>query len=151
VFMVDDGEFSFYHNDHLGTPQKMTDMDGDVVWSATYGTFGDATVDPDSTVTSNSRFPGQYFDEETGLHYNWLRYYDPEVGRYANKDVIDSVSNVKNLYKYSKNNTLRYADPKGDNPLLVAAAIGAVVGMGTNAVMQIIQNGGFVRGVRGRW
>jgi RHS repeat-associated protein len=49
-----------------------------VVWSAEYSAFGEATVDPASTVEINLRFPGQYFDEETGLHYNWQRYYNPE-------------------------------------------------------------------------
>jgi len=85
---VEDGDYSFYHNDHLGTPHKMTDVDGDVVWSATYGAFGSATIDPDSTVTSNLRFPGQYFDEETGLIYNRFRYLSDNTGRYFQVDPL---------------------------------------------------------------
>jgi len=59
-----------------------------VVWSATYTAFGEAAVDPSSTITNNLRFPGQYFDEETGKHYNWHRYYDPRTGRYTQVDPI---------------------------------------------------------------
>ena len=70
LFQIDSGSYYFYHNDHLGTPQSMTDAAGDIVWEATYEAFGKATVDPDSTIANNLRFPGQYWDEETGLHYN---------------------------------------------------------------------------------
>jgi hypothetical protein len=51
------------HNDHLGTPQKLTDSNGTVVWAADYKPFGEATI------TNNLRFPGQYYDAETGLNY----------------------------------------------------------------------------------
>ena len=62
----------YYHNDHLGTPQVMTDQTGAVVWSGEYEPFGKATVndDPDGDgqrVINNLRFPGQYYDAETGL------------------------------------------------------------------------------------
>ncbi len=80
-------EFSDYHNDHLGTPQKLTAQKGMVVWSATYSAFGQATIDTE-LVTNNLRFPSQYFDEETELHYNWQRYYNPEIGRYNRSLVI---------------------------------------------------------------
>jgi RHS repeat-associated protein len=113
VFMVEDGEFSFYHNDHLGTPQKMTDIDGDVVWSTTYGAFGNATVDPASTVTSNLRFPGQYFDEETGLHYNWNRYYVSVTGRYLQSDPLGFEGEDSNLYRFVSNSPVNFIDPFG--------------------------------------
>ncbi len=70
LFMKIGSQYYFYHNDHLGTPQKMTSISGAVVWSATYSSFGKAVVDADSTVENNFRFPGQYCDIETGLHYN---------------------------------------------------------------------------------
>ncbi len=63
-------EYYFYHNDHLGTPQKMTAVNGLVVWAAKYSSFGKAEVDPASTVENNLRFAGQYEDAETRLHYN---------------------------------------------------------------------------------
>jgi RHS repeat-associated protein len=76
----------YYLNDHLGTPQLMTDENNVVVWEAKYRPFGEAVVHPYSTVENNIRFPGQYFDQETGLHYNYHRYYDPRTGRYLRAD-----------------------------------------------------------------
>ncbi len=76
------------HNDHLGTPQKMTDSTGTVVWSADYKPFGEATVTI-STITNNLRFPGQYFDAETGLNYNYYRDYNTQIGRYTTVDRVN--------------------------------------------------------------
>ena len=101
--------YYWYHNDHQGTPQKMTDTTGTVVWSATYDSFGKTTIGTE-TITNNLRFPGQYYDTETGLHYNWNRYYDPETGRYMR---VDPVGEGLNLYLYVQNNPLKYIDPKG--------------------------------------
>jgi len=84
---VPDGIY-FYLNDHLGTPLKMVDEDGAVVWNADYLPFGQATVDPASTVESNWRFPGQYEDTESGLHQNVMRSYSPGLGRYNTYDPI---------------------------------------------------------------
>ncbi len=78
---------AYYHNDHLATPQKKTDSSGVVVWSADYKPFGEATVTV-STITNNLRFPGQYYDPETGLNYNLNRDYNPVLGRYIEKDPI---------------------------------------------------------------
>ncbi|MCP4269320.1 MAG: hypothetical protein GY777_27745, partial [Candidatus Brocadiaceae bacterium] len=103
-------DYYWYHNDHQGTPQKITKTDGEVVWSATYDSFGKTTVSDTSTITNNLRFAGQYFDAETGLHYNWNRYYDPETGRYMR---VDPVGEGLNLYLYVQNNPLKYIDPRG--------------------------------------
>ena len=76
--MIDaDGSIYYYHNDHLGTPQKMTDANAQVVWAADYLPFKKADVIV-ATVENNLRFAGQYYDSETGLHYNYHRYYDPK-------------------------------------------------------------------------
>ncbi len=103
--------YYWYHNDHQGTPQKITDTTGTVVWSATYDSFGKTTIGTE-TITNNLRFPGQYYDTETGLHYNWNRYYDPETGRYMR---VDPIGEGLNLYLYTQNNPLKYIDPRGLN------------------------------------
>lgn len=69
------------HSDHLGTLQFATDAERRVIWSATYDAFGQARVEI-AGITQNVRFTGQYFDAETGWHYNHFRDYDPRTGRY---------------------------------------------------------------------
>jgi len=113
VFQIENVNYYFYHNDHLGTPQTMTDLSGDTVWKAKYEAFGEADIDPDSTITNNLRFPGQYFDEETGNHYNWNRYYDPGTGRYVEKDPLSYLAGDENLYRYVNNRTLGKFDNLG--------------------------------------
>ncbi len=75
------------HNDHLGTPQKMTDASGTVVWAADYKPFGEVNITT-NTITNNLRFPGQYFDAETGNFYNYYRDYNPIIGRYLETDPL---------------------------------------------------------------
>jgi len=112
LFMKIGNEYYFYQNDHLGTPQKMTAVNGAVVWSAKYSSFGKATVDGSSTITNNLRFPGQYFDQETELYYNWHRYFDSAAGRYIKPDPLGLKVWI-NLFSYVKNNPLRRRDPQG--------------------------------------
>ena len=111
VFMKVGSQYYFYQNDHLGTPQKMTDKNGSVVWSANYRSFGDVSVEFES-VTNNLRFPGQYYDVETGLHYNFHRDYSPKMGRYLEIDPIGIKGGI-NLYAYSFVNPIKFRDSMG--------------------------------------
>ncbi|MBC3237534.1 RHS repeat domain-containing protein, partial [Pseudomonas lurida] len=70
-----------YQLDHLGTPQELTAPDGEIVWSAHYRAYGEITRLDIGKVDNPLRFQGQYFDQESGLHYNRHRYYNPDVGR----------------------------------------------------------------------
>jgi len=79
----------YFLNDQLGAPQKLIARNGEVVWSMESEAFGKATVFSDSTVTNNLRFSSQYYDQESSLHYNTQRYYEPEVGRYLGRDPIE--------------------------------------------------------------
>jgi RHS repeat-associated protein len=110
--MMHSVSFSYkVHTDHLGTPQIITDESQNVVWEADYEPFGEATITTE-LVTNNLRFRGQYFDEETGLHYNHHRTYSPEIGRYHESDPIGLLGGF-NTYTYVGNNPIRFTDPLG--------------------------------------
>jgi len=104
-------EVFYVHNDHLGTPQVMTDQSQQIVWQATYDPFGKATLLV-NTVENNVRFPGQYYDQETNLHYNYYRYYDPSTGRYITSDPIGLDGGI-NTYGYVGGNPVRRTDVYG--------------------------------------
>nr|WP_320192686.1 right-handed parallel beta-helix repeat-containing protein [uncultured Desulfobacter sp.] len=126
MFMKVGSEYYFYQNDHLGTPQKLTTNNGTVVWNATYDSFGGTSIEVDA-VTNNLRFPGQYYDVNTGLYYNWNRYYDPDTGRYLTPDPVKIVGLV-NLYIYVYSNPGRYIDPNGGDLIdLIIDIFGPVI------------------------
>jgi RHS repeat-associated protein len=111
VFMKQGSDYFFYQNDHLGTPTMMTASNGRIVWSARYTAFGEAAVDPASTVANPLRLGGQYYDAETGLHYNYHRTYHPGLGRYLEADPIGAAGGL-NLYPYELN-PINSLDPLG--------------------------------------
>jgi len=111
LFMKVGSSYYFYHNDHMGTPQKMTSANGAVVWSAKYESFGQAVVEV-GTVVNNFRFPGQYFDTESGLNYNYHRYYDSELGRYLRRDPIGIGGGI-NLFNYVSMDPINKSDIMG--------------------------------------
>ncbi|WP_418119350.1 RHS repeat-associated core domain-containing protein [Variovorax sp. 350MFTsu5.1] len=121
----------YYHNDHLGTPQRITDAAGTVVWSASYDAYGKATTrttaNAATAVISHLRYPGQYWDDETRLHYNDRRYYDPDAGRYTARDPIGFEGGI-NLYAYAGASPNRFVDPTGEFLVPVGAAIARTVG-----------------------
>jgi len=102
----------WFINDHLGTPQKVVDADQVVVWEGSQEPFGNTTATT-STIGNNFRFPGQYFDTGSGLHYNYHRYYDPSLGRYITPDPIGLVGMDPNIYGYALNNPVINTDPHG--------------------------------------
>ena len=110
AMFADAGTYSI-HSDHLNTPQKVTDAGGQVVWDASYEPFGNASLLTEA-VELPLRFPGQYFDGETGLHQNWHRDYDPGVGRYLQSDPIGLKGGL-NTYAYVAGNPMRFVDPRG--------------------------------------
>ncbi len=131
----------YIHTDQLGTPQKMTDGSANIVWDNLSDPFGNAvpaqgmnwgTANWGSfnwAVTmlslSNLRFPGQYFDGETNLHYNLNRDYDPSTGRYFESDPIGLNGGI-NVYAYAGANPMTFDDPLGLTP--GGAAIGGRIG-----------------------
>ncbi|MFH0730747.1 MAG: RHS repeat-associated core domain-containing protein [Pseudomonadota bacterium] len=98
----------FFINDHLGTPLALTDEAGVKVWEADYWPFGDVYKETGS-IPQGFRFPGQSYDAETGLHYNYHRYYDPKTGRYLTADPI-GLSGGINLFAYCLNDPVNLDD-----------------------------------------
>ncbi len=110
VGVVEAGQLYFVRTDHIGRPVFATDDAGVKVWEATYLPFGG--VHTSSGLNSDLRFPGQWFQSETGLHQNWMRDYDPTTGRYMQADPLGLVDGAS-IYGYALQNPGRYVDPTG--------------------------------------
>ena len=104
-------ELYYYHTDQIGTPLELTNEQGTVVWQANYKAWGEVDSLRINEVEQNLRYQGQYFDEETELHYNTFRYYDPQVGRFTTQDPIGLFGGV-NFYAYAPN-PAAWIDPLG--------------------------------------
>ena len=100
------------HSDHLRTPRLGTDVAGNVVWRWEGTAFG-GTHPVENPATVNLRLPGQYADAESGLLFNWHRYYDPRIGRYVTSDPI-GLGGGFNSYLYAAANPLVFTDPTGE-------------------------------------
>jgi len=108
---IDSGEvLSYLHTDHLGTPRYATNTAGVQVWNWSSDAFGNGT--PTGSAAVNLRFTGQYWDNESSLHYNWNRYYDPATGRYISSDPIGLAGGL-NTYGYALANPVMFTDPEG--------------------------------------
>ena len=129
----------YYHNDHLGTPQKMTDASGVVRWSADYKPFGEVNITTND-ITNNLRFPGQYFDVETGLHYNYFRDYNPVIGRYIESDPVGIKKGRNHLYAYVNNNPANKYDSYGLSENCVWLGFSATIAIGVG--VQVVREGG---------
>ena len=109
-------DIHYYQCDHLGTPMELTNEDGNIAWEANYKAWGEARLTISEAAKKAGlknpiRFQGQYLDEETGLHYNRFRYYDPVVGRFVSKDPIGLVGG-NNLQQFA-GNPVEWVDPLG--------------------------------------
>lgn len=103
-----------YQLDHLGTPQELTGPSGEIAWSAHYRAYGKITRLDVSMIDNPLRFQGQYFDQESGLHYNRHRYYNPDNGRYLTPVPV-KLAEAPNGYRYVPNPT-GWVDPLGLKP-----------------------------------
>lgn len=83
-----DRRFFAIATDLIGTPTELIDESGDIAWRSRATLWGTTTWARDSSTYIPLRFPGQYYDPETGLHYNLFRHYDPETGRYTSPDPL---------------------------------------------------------------
>jgi RHS repeat-associated protein len=100
----------FYQLDQLGTQLSLTDSENNIVWQAHYSVFGQASVTIND-IDNPIRFQGQYFDNESRLHYNHFRYYDPTTGHFISQDPIGLLGGI-NHYQYAPNH-INWIDPLG--------------------------------------
>ncbi len=101
----------FYQNDPNGMPIRLQDGEGEVVWEAQFTPFGQLSVTGTSQLRQPLRMQGQYYDTESGLHYNRYRYYDPACGVFISQDPIGLKGGL-NPYQFAVN-TLGWVDPLG--------------------------------------
>ena len=131
VTVISEEQQTYYiHTDQLDTPRTLTDTNGNVVWQwDNQDPFGNNVPNENPSNQGNfqynQRFPGQYFDKETNLHYNVNRDYDPSIGRYVQSDPIGLGGGV-NTYTYVNGNPLSYKDPYG--LWLLNAVYGGITG-----------------------
>lgn len=112
------GELRFVHAEANGMPLMMSDRHGNTVWQQLYSSLFGRIKREESALSpyvakQNLRFAGQYHDEETGLHYNTYRYFDPESGRFTQPNPVGLAGGL-NLYAYGPN-PLGWIDPLGLN------------------------------------
>lgn len=108
------GKCYYLFTNQICAPIRVEDDAGKIVWSARIDPYGKAHVNPASTIEMPLRFPGHYFDEETGLHYNRFRYFSPELGRYLQSDPAGLAGGI-NAYAYP-HNPLTVVDIDGLKP-----------------------------------
>lgn len=107
----------YVHTDHLDTPRRITrPSDNAIVWRWDSDPFGTMPANENPSgfgvFNYNLRSPGQYYDPETGLHYNYFRDYDPATGRYVQSDPI-GLGGGLNTYAYVLANPISFIDPLG--------------------------------------
>ncbi|MGH6801419.1 MAG: RHS repeat domain-containing protein, partial [Methylocella sp.] len=110
VAVLQPGARFYIAPDHLGSPHQITDASGAVVWLWHPDPFGNG--DPTGAFTYELRFPGQFFDQGTRLHYNTFRDYDSRTGRYIESDPIGLDGGIS-TYAYAGSNPLVRTDPEG--------------------------------------
>ncbi|MGI2176175.1 RHS repeat-associated core domain-containing protein [Shewanella ulleungensis] len=125
VALIKSGQVYYYHLDQLGTPICLTDENTQIVWRSQQDVFGQTIESVDckdadnelvdiglqDKITNPIRFQGQYFDDESGLHYNRFRYYSPGQARFIHQDPIGLVGGI-NPYQYAPNH-VNWVDPFG--------------------------------------
>lgn len=117
LLQVEGGQTLWLTLDHLNTPRVGTNASQTIVWRWDSSGFGEGVPDQDPDgdgIYSNIRlrFPGQFADDESGLYYNWNRYYDPSTGRYITSDPIGLVGGI-NTFGYVGGNPLTFFDVFG--------------------------------------
>ena len=117
--VIEGGVVNYIRTDHIGRPVFATNSTGTKTWTATYLPFGEIRTTTGTTIAL--RFPGQWFQSESGLHQNWMRDYDPTTGRYLEADPLGLVDGTS-VYGYVKGNPGRWVNRRGTQAVYVGPA-----------------------------
>jgi RHS repeat-associated protein len=131
------------HADHQNAPRAITrSSDNAIVWRWRADPYGTRRADENPSglgnFVYNLRYPGQYYDLETGLNYNYFRDYDPAIGRYAESDPIGLNGGI-NTYAYANGNPLSLVDPYG--LASIEAEIAEAIASGDTTVLESLLEG----------
>ncbi|MES2673807.1 MAG: RHS repeat-associated core domain-containing protein [Pseudomonadota bacterium] len=107
---IENDQFHYYQLNQAGAPTELTNEAGKIVWQVRYKVYGNLAYQTEE-IENNLRFQGQYYDSETGLHYNRFRYYHPGIGRFISQDPI-GLWGGEHLFEYGPN-TFGWIDPLG--------------------------------------
>ena len=148
----------FFHPDHLGSSSFITDLDGEVYQHLEYFAFGETFVEEHSnTHRTPYLFNGKELDEETGLYYYGMRYYDPVTSIWESVDPVADRLPSYSPYIYSLNNPITYADPDGRFPIAPIlwwagkrAAAGAIADIAVQLASEWVMGGGSMTDAWGR-
>jgi RHS repeat-associated protein len=129
----------FYHFDGIGSTVGISDSSGNMVNKYAYDAFGKVLAQ-DEGIPNPFKYVGGFgvMDEGNGLFYMRARYYDPEVGRFINKDPIGFAGGL-NLFQYVANNPVNKIDPEGEGLLLMGVCIGAFALSGASTVYSVYE------------
>ena len=146
VAMIKNNEIYYIFNDQLNTPRTIIDSNNDVVWQWNRDeAFGD-NAPISNNFEFNLRYPGQYFDKESNLYYNYFRDYNPKIGRYMQSDPIGLLGGI-NTYSYVDNNPFIYYDQNGlFLQYLVPVLSGTVIGGFLNITFGEVSWNNFLEG-----
>lgn len=121
---------AYFHTDQIGIPREMTDENGQLLWNGTYTAWGELKEENNPHNTHQPlRLQNQYYDRETGLHYNFFRYYDTHCGRFITQDPI-KLQGGNNFYQFAPN-TMGWSDPLGLFVIVLAAIPVILEGLAT--------------------
>ncbi|MFJ5972896.1 putative T7SS-secreted protein [Streptomyces sp. NPDC093060] len=140
-----DSRFFAIVTDLVGTPSELIDEHGDIAWHTRSTLWGTTAWAADSTAYTPLRFPGQYYDPETGLHYNCFRHYDPETARYFTLDPL-GLAPAPNPAAYV-DNPHAWIDPLGLTPCFGARKSAEELRKSPGSVT----GGDSLRDVEGKW
>lgn len=112
IAMIRNNQVYSIITDHLGRPNAVVDASRQTAWTASNAPFDRVSTNAITIGAFNIGYPGQYFDKETGLWYNWNRYFDGSIGRYTQSDPIGLAGGL-NTYSYVGNSPIGFFDPNG--------------------------------------